>query len=76
MIADRQKELNESPKTINFYTFIAFTGRIEVFLLYSVGLFLASDSLNAFKCTMLYSFGLYFMIALKLMYESPRPFWV
>ena len=37
---------------------------------------MATDSLNAFKCTMLYCFGLYFMIALKLMYESPRPFWV
>ena len=76
MIVAKQAELANSPKTLSFYTFVAYTGRIEVFLFYSVGLFLASDTLNAFKCTMLYSFGLYFMIALKLMYESPRPFWV
>lgn len=38
-------------------------------------LFLATDSLIAFKTTLLYSFGLFFLILLKLIYKSPRPFW-
>ena len=39
-------------------------------------LFLATDSFIAFKSTMLYFSGLWLMILLKQMYQSPRPFWV
>ena len=39
-------------------------------------LFLATDSFIAFKTTVLYFFGLWMIILLKMMYESPRPFWV
>ena len=38
-------------------------------------LFLATDSLIAFKTTLLYSFGLFFIVLMKLIYRSPRPFW-
>ena len=38
-------------------------------------LFLISDSLIAFKTSMVYCFGLYMIVILKLFYESPRPFW-
>ena len=39
-------------------------------------LFLAFDSLIAFKITFLYCIGIYIMVMLKMMYESPRPFWM
>jgi hypothetical protein len=39
-------------------------------------LFLAFDSLIAFKSTLLYCLGSYIMILIKLLYESPRPFWL
>ena len=39
-------------------------------------LFLATDSFIAFKTTVLYFSGLWLIILLKMMYESPRPFWV
>lgn len=39
-------------------------------------LFLATDSFIAFKSTMLYFLGLWIMILLKMLYQSPRPFWV
>ena len=39
-------------------------------------LYLASDSLIAFKSAILTCFGLYFITFLKLMYKDGRPFWV
>lgn len=45
-------------------------------LLFGVLLYLFTDSLLAFKSLILYTFGLYIMIFLKIMYNSPRPFWV
>lgn len=39
-------------------------------------LFLATDSFIAFKSTFLYFSGLWMIILLKMLYESPRPFWV
>ena len=45
-------------------------------LYFSLVLFLVSDSLIAFKSTLLYSFGLYIMVYMKLIYESARPYWV
>ena len=39
-------------------------------------LFLATDSFIAFKSTFLYFTGLWMIILLKMLYESPRPFWV
>ena len=38
-------------------------------------IFLSTDSLIAFKAQILYSFGLFFILVLKLVYRSPRPFW-
>ena len=45
-------------------------------LLASIFFFLAFDSLIAFKTTLLYCLGQYLMMLLKLLYQSPRPFWM
>mmetsp|Transcript_36909 Transcript_36909/g.56517 ORF Transcript_36909/g.56517 Transcript_36909/m.56517 type:complete len:135 (-) Transcript_36909:135-539(-) len=45
-------------------------------LLAGIFFFLAFDSLIAFKTSLLYCFGIYVMMILKLLYESPRPFWM
>lgn len=45
-------------------------------MLVGMVLFLAADSLIAFKTTLLYCFGLFFITVLKMFYLSPRPFWV
>ena len=45
-------------------------------LMTGVVLFLGFDTLIAFKSTLLYCFGLYLMVLLKVTYQSPRPFWV
>ena len=47
-----------------------------VTMLVGMVLFLAADSLIAFKTTLLYCFGLFFITVLKMFYLSPRPFWV
>lgn len=39
-------------------------------------LFLATDSYIALKTSFLYFIGLYAAIILKLLHESPRPYWV
>ena len=39
-------------------------------------LFLGGDSLIAFKGIFLYCLGIYCMMFIKVMYQSPRPFWV
>ena len=38
-------------------------------------LFLGSDSLTAFKSTLLHGIGLYLTVTLKLIYAAPRPYW-
>lgn len=48
---------------------------VNVTLFSGMMLFLFSDSLIAFKTSMVYCFGLYLIVILKLFYESPRPFW-
>ena len=45
-------------------------------MLVGMVLFLAADSLIAFKTTLLDCFGLFFITVLKMFYLSPRPFWV
>ena len=47
-----------------------------VTMLVGMVLFLAADSLIAFKTTLLYCFGLFLITVLKMFYLSPRPFWV
>lgn len=42
----------------------------------SLFLFLASDSILAFKLIYVYSFGIYIMMLLKMFYADPHPFWV
>lgn len=39
-------------------------------------LFQLCDSLLAFKAQIVYCAGLYIMMILKILYSSPRPFWV
>jgi len=53
---------------------VAFSS--EFSLLVSIFLFLSMDSLIAFKAALLCCLGIYVMVLLKLMYESPRPFWM
>lgn len=45
-------------------------------MLVGMVLFVIADSLIAFKTTLLYCFGLFFITVLKMFYQSPRPFWV
>lgn len=40
-----------------------------------LALFLAADNLLAFKVFFAYSFGVFLIIACKLIYSDPRPFW-
>ena len=56
--------------------FFEYTTTANSTLMISVVLFLFSDSLIAFKSTLLLCFGLYIMTFLKIIYQSPRPFWV
>jgi len=39
-------------------------------------MYLASDTYIAFKTALLYFVGLYIIIILKLIYISPRPYWI
>lgn len=48
----------------------------DFMLLMCIVLFMMSDSLIAFQCSLVYCFGLFTMVLLKLVYESPRPFWM
>ena len=48
----------------------------QVTLLFMILLFLSTDSLIAFKSSILTCFGIYIMTFLKLLYKDGRPFWV
>ena len=50
--------------------------RVEVTVLFMFLLFLATDSLIAFKSAILTSFGIYIITFLKLLYKDGRPFWL
>jgi hypothetical protein len=53
-----------------------FLVRPNVTCLFMLLLYLATDSLIAFKSSILTCFGLYFITFLKLMYKDGRPFWL
>jgi hypothetical protein len=38
-------------------------------------LYLCTDTLIAFKSTIVYCIGVYLLVILKVIYQSPRPFW-
>lgn len=48
----------------------------DFMFLMCIVLFMMSDSLIAFQCSLIYCIGIYIMVLLKLVYESPRPFWM
>jgi hypothetical protein len=50
--------------------------RPQVTCLFMTFLYLATDSLIAFKSSILTCFGLYFITFLKLLYKDGRPFWL
>ena len=50
--------------------------RVEVTVLFMLLLYLATDSLIAFKSALLTSFGIYIITFLKLLYKDGRPFWL
>jgi hypothetical protein len=53
-----------------------FLVRPEVTLFFMCLLYLATDSLIAFKSSILTCFGLYIITFLKLLYKDGRPFWI
>ena len=61
---------------LNWCTFVYYITDTDATLLVSVILFLATDTLIALKSTIVYGFGIYLILLMKLMYKSPRPFWV
>ena len=63
-------------REIEFMRILIRATENDFMLLLCMVLFMMSDSLIAFQCTLIYCFGLYSMVLLKLMYESPRPFWM
>jgi hypothetical protein len=48
----------------------------QVTVLFMILLYLATDSLIAFKSSLLTCFGIYIITFLKLLYKDGRPFWV
>ena len=48
----------------------------QITLLFMILLYLSTDSLIAFKSSLLTCFGIYIMTFLKLLYKDGRPFWV
>lgn len=54
-----------------FYTMFS----TEVTLLVQIFLFLADDSLLAFKGALVYSVGVYIVMMMKLIMQDPRPYW-
>ena len=60
---------------IGFFYGVLHLADVNFTLFIGMMLFLISDSLIAFKTSMVYCFGLYMIVILKLFYESPRPFW-
>jgi hypothetical protein len=75
MIINFQKSTKDSQGYREFLYVIYKITDTQATLLASIFLFLSSDSLIAFKTTLLYCMGQYLIVFLKLVYESPRPFW-
>lgn len=59
-----------------FVKTIIFFASNSVALFSGIGLFLLTDSLIAFKSTILYCIGNFLMNFLKMFYQGARPFWV
>jgi hypothetical protein len=81
LIIESQKRLSPDGTTqgsswmIAFFSLIEQSARTECALLVCIILFLASDSLIAFKSALMYCLGSYLFVMIKVMYQSPRPFW-
>ena len=73
MIKDWQNNTSQGFKDFSYWVYRLTDTQMT--LLSSIFLFLCSDSLIAFKTTLLYCLGQYLIVFLKLLYESPRPFW-
>jgi hypothetical protein len=67
--------MNRFPTILQIFKFIFDLGSTENTLVSQVFIFLAFDSLQAFKTTITYCFGVYIFMIFKLAFREPRPFW-
>lgn len=70
-----QNQFRDNKGLQTFLLWVLMVADVNFTLFSGMMLFLVSDSLIAFKSSMVYCFGLYIIVILKLFYESPRPFW-
>jgi len=71
-----QRALGDSEGLTVFFSIPIYLLSPHVTLAIMIFLYLAADSLIAFKAALLTCFGLYFLTFLKLIYKDGRPFWV
>lgn len=76
MIVKLQQSFGHSAALEFFMRLPLILVRPQVTCLFMCLLYLASDSLIAFKSAILTCFGFYFITFLKLLYKDGRPFWL
>ena len=74
LIISTQKNMSNS--LLEFLEIFSYSSNIRFILVCGLVLFYLTDSLISFKSTLLYCFGIFSMVMLKVIYTSPRPYWV
>lgn len=75
VISQLQEYFKDADTLKYFLQIILWLTMDKATLVFGIILFLGSDSLIAFKSTLLHGVGLYITVILKLIYAGPRPFW-
>jgi len=76
IIQNLQKSMVGRPGLQAFFTIPLYLLSVDATCLFMFIFFLGTDSLIAFKSSILTCFGIYTMTFLKLLYKDGRPFWM